>query len=81
MFRSTGKKIPDFLDVLDELLAVLLPLVPVLRHHQLAAAAGLPRCRRRRVLRLISVSSAAPSACIIITIVLVSRNISTRITL
>ena len=57
------EQVPDFLDVLDELLAVLLPLVPVLGHRQLAAVAGL---RRRRLLLppLVSLSSSAPSGCI-----------------
>ena len=59
------EQVPDFLDVLDELLAVLLPLVPVLRHHQLAAVAGLRRRRRLLLLPpLVSLSSSAPSGCI-----------------
>jgi hypothetical protein len=57
-----SKYAPHFLDVLDELLAVLLPLVPVLGHHQLSAVAGL---RRRLVVVLllpfVSLSSSAPS--------------------
>jgi hypothetical protein len=60
-----SKYAPHFLDVLDELLAVLLPLVPVLGHHQLSAVAGL---RRRLVVVLllpfVSLSSSAPSGCI-----------------
>jgi hypothetical protein len=70
MEMDRREKVPDFLDVLDELLAVLLPLVPVLgHHHQLAAVAGL--CLRRRRLLvvlllppLVSLSSSAHSACI-----------------
>lgn len=77
------EQVPDFLDVLDELLAVLLPLVPVLGHHQLPAVAGLCRRRRRRLvlLPLVSLSSSsAASACITTQLVFVPRNIRTRIT-
>jgi hypothetical protein len=65
-----SKYAPHFLDVLDELLAVLLPLVPVLGHHQLSAVAGLRRRRRRLrlvvvlLLPFVSLSSSAPSGCI-----------------
>ena len=81
-YQRSSEQIPEFLDVLDELLPVLLPLVAVFGHHQLAAVAGLwRRLRRRRrlhLLLLISVSC-APSACTI-TVVFVSRTLATHLT-
>lgn len=64
VFHKVLASRPDFLDVLDELLAVLLPLVPILRHHQRLTSCLLrPSCLLILLVAMMtSLTSSAPSA-------------------